>query len=66
MENTSYYHFYGGIKGNLQGIDYRIQGNYKETENLALFLTDPTDTIPRFNVLYDSVRIISVQGSLTA
>lgn len=66
LENTSYYHFYGGIKGNIQGMDYRVQGNYKNAENLALFLTDPTDTIPRFNVLYDSVSIISVQGSLTA
>ena len=66
LENTSYYHYYGGIKGNIQGMDYRAQANYKTAENLALFVTDPTDTIPRFNVLYDTASIVSVQGSITA
>ena len=66
IENSSFYHFYGGIKGNLQGMDYRVQANYKTVDDLALFLTDPADTIPRFNVLYDTATIVSVQGSLTA
>ena len=65
IENTSYYHYYGGIKGNVQGMDYRIQANYKNAEDLALFRSNG-DTLTRFNVVYDTATIITVQGTLAA
>ncbi|MDX1939974.1 MAG: hypothetical protein SFU99_05435, partial [Saprospiraceae bacterium] len=64
VENTRYIQYYGGIKGNFQGIEYRAQAGYKDAENLALFLTNQ-DSIPRFDVVYDTAKIISIHGSLT-
>jgi hypothetical protein len=65
VENTSYYHFYGGVKGNIQGMDYRVQANYKTADDLALFQSNQ-DTLTRFNVVYDTATIITVQGTLSA
>jgi len=64
-KNTSFYHYYGGVKGNLQVVDYQIEGGFKRANDLALYLTDPTDTL-RFAVLYDTVNIVTLNGSLTA
>ncbi len=64
VENTNFIQYYGGVKGNFQGIEYRAQINYKDAENLALYLANQ-DSIPRFNVLYDTARIFSIHGSLT-
>ncbi len=64
VENTRYMQYYGGIKGNFQGIDYRAQVSYKNADNLALFLANQ-DSIPRFNVVYDTAQIVSIHGSLT-
>ncbi len=64
VENTRYIQYYGGIKGNFQGIDYRAQLSYKDADNLALFLANQ-DSIPRFNVLYDTAQIFSIHGALT-
>lgn len=64
VENTRYIQYYGGIKGNFQGIDYRAQVSYKDADNLALFLANQ-DSIPRFNVLYDTAQIFSIHGALT-
>ena len=67
VKNTNYYHYYGGIRGNYQGIDYNAQVGYKTADNLALFLLDDLmDTIPRFDILYDTVKIFNIQASLTA
>lgn len=65
LENTQYYYYYGGVRGNIQGINYRAEAGYKTTDNLALFLTDEAD-INRFQVLYDDVDIFSVAGTVTA
>ncbi len=65
IENTRYFHYYGGVRGNFQGIDYRAQIGYKDTENLALFLTSSDTIIPRFDVLYDTAQIFVIQGSLS-
>ncbi len=65
IENTNYFYYYGGARGNVQGINYRAEVGYKTAENLALFLTDPDD-INRFDVLYDDVDIFSVSGTVTA
>ena len=65
LRNTEKNHYYGGIRGNLRIVDYRLQAGLKKTKNLALFLTSPDDTI-RFNVLYDDVDIFNLQGTLNA
>ena len=65
VQNTRYYHYYGGIKGNFQGIDYRAQAGYKTVDDLALFQYDG-DTIPRFDVLYDTATIVSFKASIVA
>ncbi len=64
-KNTSFYHYYGGVKGNLQVVDYQIEGGFKKANDLAMYLTDPTDSL-RFAVLYDTVNIVTLNGSLTA
>ncbi|NRB49321.1 MAG: hypothetical protein HRU41_16710 [Saprospiraceae bacterium] len=67
VRNTSYYRFYGGIKGNIQGIDYDGQLAYQTAENLALYqLSDPLDSIARFDVLYDTATIFTIKGSASA
>ncbi len=65
LANTSYYHYYGGVTGNLKVVDYQIEAGYKQARNLAMYLTDPTDTL-RFAVLYDTVNIFTLNASLTA
>ncbi|MFK7808624.1 MAG: hypothetical protein AB8F74_12540 [Saprospiraceae bacterium] len=67
LRNSRHYHFYGGVKGNLTLLDYQIEGGYKPTDDLALFLNNeaPLDTT-RFAVLYDTVDIYNLTGSLTA
>ena len=65
--NSSYYHYYGGIKGNVQGITYRAQVGYKQVDDLALFnLGNDLDSIPRFDVVYDTVNIASISANITA
>jgi len=67
VKNSHYYNFYGGIRGNIQRIDYDAQVGYKTVDNLALFLLpDVNDTIPRFDVLYDTASIFYIKGSVTA
>ena len=63
--NTDYNHFYGGVKGNLSIVDYKIRAGYKKANNMALFLTDPMDTV-RLNVLYDTVSVFNIEGTLEA
>ena len=65
IRNTKEYDFYGGVKGNVSGINYLAKVGYKNTNNLALFLSHP-DTINRFNVLYDSVGIVYIGGTVSA
>lgn len=65
IRNTVYYHFYGGIKGNYQGIDYRAQIGYKTADDLALFLVNG-DSIPRFDVVYDTADIVTFSAQIIA
>lgn len=65
VENTRYSHYYGGIRGNFQGIEYRAQVGYKQADNLALFLVNADTLVPRFDVLYDTVNIVNINGTLT-
>jgi len=67
IRNTSYYNFYGGVKGNIAGVDYQAQVGYKQADDLALFLLNSqTDSIARFNVLYDTVNIFNLKPTLNA
>ena len=67
VKNSNYYNFYGGVRGTIQRIDYDGQVGYKTVDNLALYLLpDVNDTIPRFDVLYDTARIFFIKGSVTA
>lgn len=63
LRNSSYYHYYGGIKGEYRGIQYRAQLGYKDVKNLALFLTN-TDSIPRMDALYDTASIFTFSAEL--
>lgn len=67
VKNTSYYHFYGGVKGNIQGIDYHAQVGYKSANDVALFdLADENDDILRFTPIYDTLNIFNIKASLQA
>ena len=65
IENTRYNHYYGGIRGNFQGVEYRAQIGYKTADNLALFLINADTLVPRFDVLYDTVNIVNINGTLS-
>lgn len=66
LRNTRYYDYFGGIRGVVQGIDYRIQAGYKTTDNLATFLWNGDSLSARFNVLYDTIDIIYFNAFLVA
>jgi hypothetical protein len=63
IENANNTDIYAGIKGQTGGISFRIEGSHRSVDNLALFLTN-RDSIPRFNVVYDTARIISFGGEI--
>ncbi len=63
--NTNYNHYYGGVKGNLSVVDYKIRAGYKKAKNMAMFLTDAVDTV-RLGVLYDTVSVFNIEGTLEA
>ena len=69
IRNTGFHNFYGGIRGNIKILDYEVQAGLKKTDDLALFLRNHmgqgVDTL-RFNVLYDSVDIVYIGGTLNA
>lgn len=67
VKNTHYNDFFGGIKGNIQGIDYNAQIGYKNTDDLALFLiSDTLSPVVRFDPIYDTVSVFYIKGSLSA
>lgn len=67
IRNTLYYSYYGGARGNVEGIDYDFQVGYQAVDDLATFrLLDPFDDQPRFDVLYQDGSIVTIKGSVTA
>ena len=64
LRNTSYQHFYGGIRGNVRIFEYQAQIGFKKATDLALFVTDTLDVLNRLNVVYDTVDIFNIQGTL--
>ncbi len=65
IRNSRYNRFYGGLQGTILAANYRAEISYKAVDNLALFqLNDPLDSIPRFDVLYDTADVVSLQGTV--
>lgn len=65
IRNADFIHYYGGLKGGFAGFTYRAEVGYKNVDNLALYqLDDPLDTIPQFQVLYDTANIVTFQGTI--
>ncbi len=69
IQNTGYNNFYGGVRGNVKILDYEVQAGLKKADDLALFLRNTmgqgVDTL-RFNVLYDTVDVAYLKGTLNA
>lgn len=67
FKNSSYSHYYGGVKGNIAGIEYNAKVGYKKVDDLAMFLlSSPVDSISRFNVLYDTATIVNIKATISA
>jgi len=71
IKNTDYNHFYGGLRGTVAGFNYKGQIGYKKANNLALFLNESSNAVDslsytNFNVIYDTVSIFNIQGSIGA
>lgn len=65
IKNASNIHFYGGVKGKIQTIEYSGMVGYKNVENLALFnLSDYRDSIPKFAVQYDTASIFTIHADV--
>lgn len=65
-ENTQI-DFYGGIKGTLsKRMSFNAAASFANVRDKALFVTDTTYSIGnKFNVIYDTVRIATIEGSLS-
>lgn len=67
IANSLFYNYYGGVRGNIQGVDYDLQAEYKTIEDLVTYrLLEPFDSIPRFTPVYDDGDIITIKGSFSA
>lgn len=65
LNNTRWDNYYGGIKGSFGWLEYHGQVGYSKASDLALHQTrfEP-DGITRFRVLYDTVKIFNLQGTI--
>ncbi len=66
LRNTRWDNYYGGVKGSFGWLEYNGQVGYSKASDLALHQTLFTapDSITRFRVVYDTVKIFNVQGTL--
>lgn len=68
LQNTDYRNYAAGLKGSASWINYSLQGGFAQANNLALYQTRfsqvDNQEITRFEVLYDTVKMIQFQGSL--
>jgi len=65
VRNTASRSYYGGVRGNLKTINYEAQIGLKQVGDLAMFITDPTDSL-RFLTIYDSAQIFQLKGTVEA
>jgi hypothetical protein len=67
IQNTSIYHFFAGVKGNVGVINYDVQAGVKRANDLALFLDNPileNGFRRKFEVLYDTATIFNINGTI--
>ena len=64
VRNSKYYDFYAGVKGLISGLEFSAQAGYKPTSDLALFELNDDKLWNRFDVLYDTVNIAYLKGSI--
>ncbi len=65
VRNSSTRNYYGGVRGNLKTINYQAQIGLNQVGDLALFITDPMDSL-RFMTIYDSAQIFQIKGTIEA
>src|SRR5690606_41539908 len=54
ITNTN--HYYGGIKGNIQGVSYNLQGGFRQQDDLPIFqIQSPVDPLEDHFLLYEPV-----------
>ncbi len=65
LRNTRWDNYYGGVKGNFGWLEYNGQVGYSKASDLALHQTlFSNEGITRFRVIYDTVRIFNLQGTV--
>jgi len=64
LRNTRYDTYYGGLRGNFGWLDYTAQASWSKASDLALYSVLVEDSITRFGVLYDTVKIGNLQGTV--
>lgn len=64
LRHTRFNDIFGGLSGNIKGIGFDFRASYAMTSNMPLFLNDSTDKYLRFNLLYDTLNIVSFKGTL--
>lgn len=59
--------FYGGIKGTLsKRMSFNVGGSFANVKDIALFVTDTMFSLGnKFDVIYDTANVASVEGSLS-
>ncbi|MBK8556772.1 MAG: hypothetical protein IPL65_13820 [Lewinellaceae bacterium] len=63
--NTQYRDYFAGIRGNLGWLEYTGKLAYANARDMALYQSSFDNTgITRFQVLYDTVNIFSIQGTV--
>lgn len=65
IRNSDYNRLFGGLSGTAYGISYRAEVSYKNVNNLALFLLDRSTELPKFDVVYDTAQVVTIQGTVT-
>lgn len=63
VRTSEYWRIFGGIDGTFSGISYRVEANYKNIDNLALFVLNRDREIPNFDVLYDDGTVVTLQAT---
>ena len=67
IQNTSVYHFFAGVKGNVGLLNYDAQVGLKRANDLALFLDNPeleNGLRRKFEVLYDTATIFNINATV--
>ncbi len=59
------YQFFGGVQAKVRGIDVKGTASYRIINNLALFVSDPTE-VYKFVPRYDSARVFGLKLEASA